>query len=161
NRRTKMIADFWQDLRFSARTLFKQPSFTLIAVLTLALGIGASTAIFSVVNALLLRSLPFADPERLIWIGGWARNGDKEQGVTPADFLDYREQSRSFTQLAASISEGVPMNLTGDGEPERLKGGMVTANYLEVFGVKPELGRTFTAEEDQEGRDRVVVLSHN
>src|SRR4029450_1518312 len=99
-----------QDLRFGFRMLLKQPGFTLIAVLTLALGIGANTAIFSVVDALLLRPLPFAEPERLLWLGGWVGN-DKEQGVTPADFLDYREQSQSFAQLAASISDSIPMNL--------------------------------------------------
>jgi putative ABC transport system permease protein len=149
----------WQDLRYGARMLWKNSGFTLIAVLTLALGIGANTAIFSVVYALLLRPLPFAEAERLLWLGGWAGN-DKEQGVTPADFLDYREQSKSFAQLAASVSDSVPMNLTGDGEPERVKGGMVTANYLDVFGVKPALGRTFAPEEGLEGREGVVVLSH-
>jgi putative ABC transport system permease protein len=152
--------EMFQDLRFGLRMLLKHPSFTLIAVLTLALGIGANTAIFSVVNAVLLRPLPFAEPERLVWLGGWAGN-DKEQGVTPADFLDYREQSQSFAQLAACVSEGVPVNLTGSGEAERLKGAMVTANYLDVFGVKPALGRGFLADEEQPGRDRVVVLSHD
>jgi putative ABC transport system permease protein len=151
--------DMFQDLRFGLRMLLKHPGFTSIAVLTLALGIGANTAIFSVVNAVLLRPLPFAEPERLLWVGGWS-GADKGQGVTPADFLDYREQSRSFAQLAASVSDSIPMNLSGGGEPERLKGGMVTANYLDVFGIAPALGRTFSTEEDQPGRDRVVALSH-
>src|SRR5262249_48349274 len=114
----------------------------------------------SVVNAVLLRPLPFFEPGRLVWIGGWL-GADKEQGVTPADFLDYREQSRSFAQFAASVSDGIAMNLSGGGEPERLKGGLVTANYLDVFGVKPALGRTFVAEEGLEGNERVVVLSHS
>src|SRR5438477_5947215 len=144
---------------FAIRQLLANPGFMAVAVLTLALGIGANTAIFSVVNAVLLRPLPFAEPERLIWLGGWVGN-DKEQGVTPADFLDYREQSQSVAQLAASVSETVPVNLTGSGEPERLKGAMVTANYLDVFGIKPALGRTFLAGEDEEGSDRVVVMSH-
>src|SRR5437867_705687 len=148
-----------QDLGYGARMLLKNPGFTLVAVITLALGIGANTAIFSVVNAVLLRPLPFAEAQRLVWLGGWVGN-DKEQGITPADFLDYREQSQSFAQLAASVSETVPVNLTGSGEPERLKGALVTANYLDVFGMKPALGRTFFAGEDEEGRDRVVVLSH-
>ena len=151
--------EMFQDLRYGVRVLLKHPGFTLIAVLTLALGIGANTAIFSIVNAVLLKPLPFAEPERLLWLGGWAGN-DKEQGVTPADFLDYREQSRSFAQLAASISDSIPMNLSGGGEPERLKGGLVTANYLDVFGTPPALGRTFAAEEGLEGGERVVVLSH-
>src|SRR6266536_3236715 len=146
------------DLKFAFRQLLKNPGFTTVAVLTLALGIGANTAIFSVVHAVLLRPLPFIEPERLVWLGGWV-GGDKEQGVTPADFLDYREQSQSFAQLAASVSETVPVNLTGSGEPERLSGALVTANYLDVFGVKPALGRSFRAEEDEEGSDRVVVLS--
>src|SRR5438874_10839186 len=154
----KTMNTLWQDLRYGARMLLKKPGFTLIAVLTLALGIGANTAIFSVVNAVLLRPLPFAEPERLIWLGGWVGN-DKEQGVTPADFLDYREQCQSFAHLAASVSETVPVNLTGSGEPERLQGALVTDNYLDVFGMKPALGRTFFAGEDEEGRDRVVVLS--
>ncbi|MGH9835268.1 MAG: ABC transporter permease [Blastocatellia bacterium] len=157
--------EMFQDLRFGVRMLLKHKGFTLIAVLTLSLGIGANTAIFSIVNAVLLRPLPFAEPERLVWFGGWL-GADKEQGVTPADFLDYREQCRSFTQIAASVSDGIAMNLSGDGEPERIKGGYVTANYLDVFGVKPTLGRTFVAEEglegvNMEGGDRVVVLSRS
>jgi putative ABC transport system permease protein len=148
--------EMFQDLRFGLRMLLKQPGFTLIAILTLALGIGANTAIFSIVNAVLLRPLPFYKPEQLLWLGGWVGN-DKEQGVTPADFLDYREQCQSFAQLAASVSDGIAMNLSGSGEPERLKGGYVTANYLDVFGVKPALGRTFVGEEGE----RSVVLSHS
>ena len=148
------------DLKFAFRQLLRNPGFTAAAALTLALGIGANTTIFSVVNGVLLRPLPFAEAERLVWLGGWAGN-DKEQGVTPADFLDYHEQCQSFAHLAASVSETVPVNLTGGGgEPERLKGALVTDNYLDVFGVRPALGRTFLAGEDQEGRDRVVVLSH-
>src|SRR5438477_11147245 len=147
------------DLRFAFRQLLKNRGFTAVAVLTLALGIGANTAIFSVVNGVLLRPLPFAEAERLVWLGGWAGN-DKEQGVTPADFLDYHEQCQSFAHLAASVSETVPVNLAGGGEPERLSGALVTANYLDVFGAKPALGRTFRAEEEAEGSDRVAVLSH-
>ena len=148
-----------QDLRFGIRMLLKNKVFTVVAVLTLALGIGANSAIFSVVDAVLLRPLPFAEPDRLVWLGGWVGN-DKEQGVTPADFLDYREQNQSFEHLAASVSDSVPMNLSGDGEPERLQGGLVTANYLDAFGVKPALGRTFAEEDGQEGHEAVVVLSH-
>jgi len=155
----RLEEDMVQDLRFGLRMLLKKPGFTLIAVFTLSLGIGANTAIFSIVNAVLLRPLPFAEPEQLLWIGGWMGN-DKEQGVTPADFLDYREQSRSFAQLAASISDSIAMNLSEGVEPERLKGALVTANYLDVFGVKPALGRSFSADEGGEGNDRVVVLSH-
>jgi putative ABC transport system permease protein len=151
----RLEEDMIQDLRFGLRMLWKQPGITLICVITLALGIGANTAIFSVVNAVLLQPLAFPEPERVLWIGGWKGN-DKQQGVTPADFLDYREQSRSFTQLAASISDGLPMNLSGDGEPERLRGASVTTNYLDVFGVKPILGRGFVADEEPTS----VVLSY-
>jgi putative ABC transport system permease protein len=165
NRRTNMISDLWQDLRYGAQMLLKRPGFTAVAVVTLALGVGANTAIFSIVNAVLLRPLPFAEPAALMWFGGWMGN-DKAQGITPADFLDYREQCQSFTHIAASVSDGIAMNLSGGGgEPERLKGGYVTANYLDAFGVKPALGRTFAPEEglegvNMEGGDRVVVLSH-
>jgi putative ABC transport system permease protein len=150
--------EMFQDLRFGLRMLLKHKGFTTIAILTLSLGVGANTAIFSIVNAVLLRPLPFAEPERLQWFGGWVGN-DREQGVTPADFLDYREQCQSFTQIAASVSDGIAMNLSGGGEPERLKGGYVTSNYLDVFGVKPALGRTFVAEEVERG-ELVAVLSH-
>src|SRR5262245_53319153 len=95
NRRTKMIADLWQDLRYGARMLLRQPVFTLIAVLTLGLGIGANTAIFSLVNAVLLRPLPFAEPERLVWTWGEFSGGNRASTSSP-DFLDYRAQSRSF-----------------------------------------------------------------
>lgn len=150
--------DFIQDLRYAFRMLRKNPGFSIIAVLTLSLGIGANTAIFSVVNALLLQPLPYPEAERILWFGGWSGN-DKEQGVTPADFLDYREQSQSFELLAAGVSDGVAMILTGTGEPQRIHGAPVTANYLDVFGVPPLLGRTFVAEEGQPGREGVVVLS--
>src|SRR2546423_12049938 len=110
----------FSDIRSAVRNLIKRPGFTAIGLITLALGIGANTAIFSVVYAVLLRPLPFAGADRLVWIGGWARSGDKEQGVTPADFLDYREQSRSFAELAASVSDSIPMNLSSNCEPARL-----------------------------------------
>ena len=159
--RGNMISDLWQDLRYVLRTLRKNQGFTAIAVLTLTLGIGANTSIFSVVNALLLRPLPYPEADRLVWIGGWATtDGDKQQGVTPADFLDYREQLQSFEQFAACVSDSVPMNLSGNGDPERINGAMVTANYLDVFGVNAEMGRTFLSDEDQPGRDLIAVISH-
>src|SRR6185503_10062491 len=103
-RRKHMLTDLWQDFRYGSRVLLKKPGFTTIAVITLALGIGANTAIFSVVNGVLLRPLPYPEAERLVWMGGWSRGGDNEMGVTPADFLDYREQNTTFAQFAASIS---------------------------------------------------------
>src|SRR5262245_43602919 len=155
-----MIADFWQDLRYGARMLLKRPGFTLVAVVTLTLGIGANTAIFSVVNAVLLRPLPYAEPERLVWLWGNVRGGTSRASVSPPDFLDYREQNRSFEQLGAFYSPGISVNLTGDGEPERLRGSAVNANYFDLLGVKPALGRAFVAEEEAAGRSQVVILNH-
>src|SRR2546423_3461232 len=120
------------DLRYGVRTLFKSPGFALVAILALALGIGANTAIFSVVNAVLLRALPYQHPERLVWMSGNVRGGTNRASVSPLDFLDYRAQNNSFEEFAASTS--VALNLTGDAaEPERLTGSAVTANYLRAF----------------------------
>src|SRR5262245_45148736 len=117
---------FLQDLRYGIRMLLRKPVFTLVAVVTLALGIGANTAIFSVVNAVLLRPLPFADPDRLVWMWGSIRNFGEQASVSPLDFLDYREQNRSFEQFAAAITVPIPFNLTGSGNPERLNAAVIT-----------------------------------
>src|SRR5258705_2029620 len=109
-----------RDIRFGIRSLLKRPGFTVVALIALALGIGASTAIFSVVNAVLIRPLPFAEPDRLVWMWGNIRNGGSRASVSPADFLDYRERNETFEEFAAALSIPVPFNLTGDGEPERL-----------------------------------------
>jgi predicted permease len=150
----------WQDLRYGARMLFKHPGFTLIAVCTLALGIGANTAIFSVVNAVLLRPLPFAEQERLVWCWGSTPSGHRRAAVSPLDFTDFRAQNQSFEHLAAAIAVPVSFILTGSGEPEHLRAGVVTGNYFEALGVSAALGRTFQLENEQSGRERVVVLSH-
>ena len=149
-----------QDLRYGARMLLKNPGFTLIAVITLALGIGANTAIFSVVNAVLLRPLPYGDPDRLVWMWGNIRNGGNSASVSPPDFLDYRAQNNVFEQFGASFTVGSSINLTGGGEPERLNSRVVTANYFDVLGVRPLYGRAFKAEEEQFGRHRVAVMSY-
>jgi putative ABC transport system permease protein len=150
----------WQDIRYGVRGLWKSPGFAAAAVLVLALGIGANSAIFSVVNAVLLRSLPYANAERLVWVGGKVGSNPRAS-VSPADFVDYRAQSNSFEEFAASTSVAVPLNLTGAGEPERLIGSAVTTNYFRAFGVKPLLGRTFNPEEEKTaGGPPVVVLSH-
>src|SRR5262249_25423160 len=123
NRRTNMIAELWQDLRYGARMLAKQPGFTLIAVLKLALGIGANTAIFSVVNAVLLKPLPYPEPERLVWL--WGVQPQLQQAThAPADFLDYQAQNQSFEQMAAFRIMG--FTLTGTGEPARVDGRIVS-----------------------------------
>jgi predicted permease len=148
----------WQDLRHGTRMLLKKPGFTLTAVLTLALSIGANTAIFSVVNAVLLRPLPYPEPEWLAMV--WEkrmREGSNDTFVSPADFRDWQARNHVFENMAAQIS--TEMALSGEGEPERIRLGNVSAAFFEVLGVKPMLGRSFLAEEER-GRHRVVVLSH-
>ncbi len=135
----------------------KRPASTVVALVTLALGIGVNTAIFSAVDSILLRPLPLKDPERLvsIWEQGLAQVHQNE--VAPANFFDLRTQNQSFEGVGAHGPQDI--NLTGDGEPERLNGVLVTANVLSILGVEPALGRTFLANEDQAGQERVVVLS--
>jgi putative ABC transport system permease protein len=149
-----------KDISYAVRNLLKRPGFTLIALIALALGIGANTAIFSLVNAVLLRPLPFAEPDRLVWVFGNIRNGGNRASVTPLDFLDYRQQNKSFEEFAAMFSLPVPVNLTGSGEPERLSAAGVTGNYFQVFGVQPIMGRTFALENEKTGLDQVAVLSY-
>jgi len=147
-----------RDLRYAIRSLWKRPGFTTVAVIALALGIGANTAIFSLINAVLLKPLPFAEPDRLVWMWGNIRNGGNRASVSPLDFLDYRRQNRTFEQFAAMLP--VPLNLTGTGEPERLTGAGVTGNYFQALGVAPLLGRTFVQENENSGNDHVAVLSY-
>ena len=148
-----------QDLKFGTRILLKQPGFTLVAVVTLALGIGANTAIFSLVNSILLRPLPFREPDRLVrLIQASPKLGLPTWGVSQADFNAYREQNRSFETIA--LYNNTATNLTGEGEPERLPVASVTADFFKVFGVNPQLGRTFVEGEDAAGRNNVCVVSH-
>jgi len=149
-----------QDLRYGVRMMVKNPGFSFVAVLTLALGIGANTAIFSIVNAVLLQPLPFSEPDKLIWVWGNIRNGGRSASVSPLDYLDYRAQNTSFEQFAATFTVPAPFNLTGSGEPERLQGAVVTGNFFQALGVNPTLGQTFLLENEEPGRDQVVVLSH-
>jgi len=149
-----------KDLRYGIRSLLKRPSFTAIAVITLALGIGANTAIFSLVNAVLLRTLPFADPDRLVMIwedasfAGFPRNTP-----APANYVDWRTQGQTFADMAAQDMRS--FNLTGDGEPEKVEAFGVTANFFPLLGIKPALGRTFTNEEDKPGANKVVIINYN
>ncbi|HKS40520.1 MAG TPA: ABC transporter permease, partial [Blastocatellia bacterium] len=148
-----------QDIRFGFRTLVKNPGFTLVAIIALALGTGANSAIFSVVNAVLLRPLPYGDPDRVMMIWGHnLRTGNKESAISVPDFNDYREQNNSFEQLASLAYED--FNLTGGDEPEHIQGTMVSANFFDTLGVKAAIGRTFSPEEGQPGADRVVVISN-
>ncbi|HVF43691.1 MAG TPA: ABC transporter permease [Pyrinomonadaceae bacterium] len=142
-----------KDVRFGARTLLKSRGFTLVAVMTLAIGIGANTAIFSVVNAVLLRPLPYRDPARLVTV-----LHDGGSPVAPANFLDWREQGRSFESIAAAQSWNVTM--TGQDRPEQLNVLQTSAEMFRVLGVDARLGRTYASGEDQPGREHVVVISH-
>ena len=149
-----------RDIRFGLRSLLKRPGFTLIAVIALALGIGANTAIFSLVNAVLVQPLPFDQPDRLVWMWGNIRQGGNRASVSPLDFLDYRQQNTTFEEFAASFSFPINVNLTGNGEPERLSTAGVTGNYFKALGAKPALGRTFVLENEKSGNDQVAVLSY-
>ena len=146
----------WQDLRYGARMLFKQPGFTLIAVLTLALGVGANTAIFSIVNGVLLKPLPFAAPERLVAVGATGTQDRARFGsLSFPDFADFRAQGQAFERLAAYRTRGLSIN--GANGAERVEGVMATADLFAVLGAQPLLGRTFLPEEDKTGR--IAVLS--
>jgi putative ABC transport system permease protein len=155
-----VMKTLWQDARYGLRMLLKKPGFTLTAVITLALGIGATSTIFSFVNGILLRPLPYQDSERLVSLDETApKRGITSMGVSFPNFLDWREQNRAFTGVAA-YGGGDDYTLTGDGEPEELSGASVSYNTFEVLGVAPILGRTFTADEDRPKNDLVVILSH-
>src|SRR5215468_11773832 len=158
NRRTNMLADLWQDLRFGARMLTKQPGFTLIAVLTLSLGIGANTAIFSIVNAVLLRPFPYKEPERLVML---RERGSLGGGFSPSypNFVDWRAQNTVFDAISA-VRQNESFNLTGAGEPERVQGRLVSAEFFSTLGIEPLLGRDFLAEEDSPGATPAAILSY-
>src|SRR5438270_7665280 len=158
-REGKLFADLGQDLRFGLRTLIKNPGFTIVAVIALALGIGANSAIFSVVNAILLRPLPYKSPDQLVVLWENATHlGFPKDTPSPANFLDWRQQSSVFEGMSAFAERS--FNLTGAGEPERLEGRRVSANLFDVLGVKPIIGRTFVPQEDQPGT-KVVLLNES
>ena len=157
-RKTNMIADLGQDLRYGLRMLLRSPAFTVVAVLALALGIGANSAIFSVVNTLLLRPLPYKNPEALMMVWEDATHmGFPFNTPAPANYIDWRDQNTVFEAMAAMAQKS--FNLTGVGEPERFDGRRVSANLFSLLGVEPQLGRSFLPEEDKPG-SRVVILSH-
>ena len=149
----------WQDLRYGFRTLTKNPGFSFIAVVSLALGIGANTAIFSVVNAVLLKPLPFMEPERLVMVWEDASAiGFPRSDVAPANYVDWKAQNQTFEDVAALNWKN--FNLTGDGEPERILSHGVTANFFPLLGIQPVTGRNFSVEEDKPGADKVAILSY-
>src|SRR5215510_12173551 len=147
----------WQDLRYGARMLLKNPGFTLIAVITLALGIGANTAIFSMVDALLLRPLPYYEPERLALLSEKGRVGVR-MSVSYPNYSDWRERAQSFEGMAAIRSQ--LFNLTGVDKPAQLRGGMVNWNFFQLLGVRPQLGRLFVTEDDGYGAARTALISY-
>ncbi|MGO9272812.1 MAG: ABC transporter permease [Terriglobia bacterium] len=146
-----------QDIGYGLRLFRRNPGFTIVAILALGLGVGANTAIFSVVNGVLLRPLPYPEPDRLMTV--YESSPDFNlNSVSYPNFLDWQRDSHSFTDLAAY--RGNDFNFTGLGQPEHLDGEYVTAGLLGVLGVHPLLGRTFEPQEDQEGAGGVVVLSY-
>jgi putative ABC transport system permease protein len=150
----------WQDIRYSARMLMKHPVFTLIAVVTLALGIGANAAIFSVINGLLLRDLPYENSDRIVTL--WENNTKENiprDDVSPANFLDWRERQQSFSDIAFANPNS--LDYSGGEEPEVIRASTVSKGFFQIFGVEPLLGRTFLPEEYEEGRNQVVLLSHS
>ncbi|NOT63896.1 MAG: hypothetical protein HOP19_27090 [Acidobacteria bacterium] len=158
--RPRPLETLWQDVRFGARMLRKNPGFSLLAVVTLALGIGANTAIFSVVYGVLLRPLPYQDGHQLVVLQQYsAQSGANSLGFSVKEIRDYREQ----TQTLAEVTEHHSMTFTlfGGAEPELIQTGVVSANYFEMMGVKPLLGRTFLPEDETHGADAVLVLSYD
>jgi hypothetical protein len=145
-----------RDVRYAARALRRNPAFAGAIVVTLALGIGANTAIFSVYDAVLLKPLPYGDPERIVML--WEQQRWDLGTVAPANFVDWRAQSHSFSDMAAIAQPN--FILTGYGEPARLAGAAVSASFFRVLGVDLKLGRSFLEEEDKPGKDRVTILSH-
>lgn len=149
-----------KDIRYDVRSLLKHRAFTCIAVLTLALGIGANTAIFSLVNAVLLRALPFPDPDGLVMVwedasfAGFPRNTP-----APANYADWKSQNQVFEEMSAFDQRS--FNLTGDGEPEKIEAYGVTANFFGLLGVKPVQGRVILPEEDKPEANKVVMLSYS
>src|SRR5581483_8725940 len=148
-----------QDIRYGARMLLKRPGFTFIAVLTLALGVGANTAIFSIVYGVLLRPLPYSEPERLtmVWLRGVKEAGGDQTPLSVADLLDWRAKNHGFEQVGAFGF--ARFNYTGGQVPEEITGNTVTVNFFDTLGVRPLLGRTFVAAEEQPGAQRAVVVS--
>ncbi|PYS70661.1 MAG: hypothetical protein DMF69_12805 [Acidobacteria bacterium] len=143
-----------QDIQFAIRILLKNPLVTLVAILTLALGIGANTAIFSVLNAVVLRPLPYSEPDRLVMVWETIAGNDK-RSAAPGNFTDWRAQNTTFSDMAATFYGN--FNLTGDGEPERINGSTVTSNLMSTLGVQAQLGRTFQSDDDAQDRKLVII----
>jgi putative ABC transport system permease protein len=152
------MSSLLRDIRHSVRTLRQSPGFTAVAVLTLAIGIGANTAIFSFVDAMLLRPLPYPDADRIVRVMEKPPRGERN-GISTLNFLDWQRDNTVFDFMSAQTGDAV--TLTGGSEPVQLRGGLVSAGYFKVFGAEPELGRTFLPGEDQLGKHQVAVISHS
>lgn len=152
-----MLGEFWQDLRYGARILLKSPVYTAIAIVALALSIGANTAVFSAVNTLLLRPLPLEDLDRLVFSVA-LREGFDPFGSSLLEFEAYQQRNHSFENIGAAMQRS--FNLIGRGEPERIRGASIMADYLTTLGVKPVLGRSLTLEEDQPGGPAVALIGY-
>ena len=149
----------WSDIHYALRSIGKKPLFYAVAMLTLALGIGANAAIFTVVNAVLLRPLPYPQPDRLmmVWTYNPRQGFDKDVGTYP-NFEDWRRASTSFERMSAY--SGASVTLTGSGDPAQIRGGRVTPEFFDTLGVAPARGRAFAAANGQAGGERVVILAH-
>jgi putative ABC transport system permease protein len=153
---------FWQDLRYGFRTLLRNPGFCAVAILALALGIGPNTAIFTMVNAVLLKPLPVPEPDRVVMIWGTLlKSGFDQMPVSAADYLDWKRQARSFDQMSAAFA--IPefgLNVSGVGDPERVSAALASKEFLPALGIKPIVGRNFLPEEDRAGGPAAVIVSH-
>jgi len=155
------MGNLLQDIRYGMRTLSKNPGFAIVAVLTLALGIGANTAIFSVIENLLLRSLPYPQPGRLVEIWNTYPPQVPKGGLSPGDYADWRRENASFSEMGAYATNSQGFNLTGEGEPQRIEAGYADSGLFPMLGIRPEAGRAFLPEEDRAGSAPVVILGHS
>jgi putative ABC transport system permease protein len=153
------LGSLLHDMRYGIRMLARNPGFTAVAVATLALGIGANTAIFSVVQNVLLRLLPYDHPENLVQISntylGWSQHP-----ISPGDFRDFQRQAREFSEMAAYIQTAQGFNLTGEGEPVRLQAAFATSNFFPMLGIRPVVGHAFMKEEDKPASAPALMISH-
>jgi predicted permease len=154
------VESIWADLRFAGRQMRKSPAFTVTCLLTLALGIGATSAVFSAINTILLHPLPYQDLGRLVLVSENLplMTGSNDIGVSAQEYLDYRQQNTVFSNISSFETD--EFNLTGTGQPQRIRAARISATALPLLGVTPEIGRNFTTDEDRHGSDHVVLLSH-
>src|SRR5262245_33474244 len=154
----RWLEELWQDWRYGVRMLARNPGFTLIAVITLALGIGVNTVIFSVVNAVLLRPLPYRDPDRLMVIRETKPPETDDSQVSPGNFLAWQKQNTVFAPLEAITVRD--FNLIGENNPERIRGMLATHGFISMLGMRPLIGRDFLPDEDRPGHNKVVILGY-